>query len=807
MSIARDVHYALRLLRRTPAFTLPAVASLALGIAVNTTMFSVVNAVMLRPVGAPADEELVRIGRSRNHDGTFRSISAGDIAYLREQGTVFSGLAGHQIESVAIGSAAGAHVVSAEIVTSNYFALLGVPASLGRTFSDEDGGAATDRAVAVVSDRFWRGRLGGREDVVGQHVPLNGRPFTIVGVAEPSFRGTFPGVDVDLWLPASMANAIAHRPANAPPPSLMVLGRLKPDASPRAARAQLDVLAARMSEQADRDRSRTFTLATARGIHPGFARIVGPFLLLLMAVVTVVLLIACANVASLLLARAGTRRSELAIRLASGAGRGRLIRQLLVESALLAAVGGVIGLVVSIWAVRLLNAFALAAGPTGAPISFALQLDRRVLLFTLIVTALTTLACGLVPAFQTTRTDILAALKDSVSFYGRRTSRLRGSMLVVQIALSFVLLVAAALLFRSISNTARIDLGFDPDGVVVTSFNLQMLGYDQSGREHFYGELLRRVRGTAVECAAVAEFVPMGGRGSSVAVTIPGVALPPSDAQLAVGYNGVSDGYFAAIGHALVRGREFAPTDRSGPPVVIINEAMARRFWPRGDAIGKRMRLAGDGADREIVGIARDARYGTFGAAAGPFIFLPLTRYPSMLTLFVRTTTAPADALSGIARITRELDSSVAPQSPQTMREAAALALVPLRVGRLVFGVAGAIAFLLAFGGLYGLVSYTLEQRLKEIGIRVALGARRRNIFEVIVGGAVRITIVGVAAGLALAAAATRLLSAVLYGVSPTDALTFGGIAALLIAMALAAGYAAARKGLSVDPAVVLRRG
>ena len=804
MSILRDLRYAFRVLRRTPAFTIPAVASLALGIAVDTTMFSVVNALLLRPFGARDDGALVRIGRSRSHDGSFRSASHEELEYLRAHATSFSGIMGHQLESVAIGAADGAELGSAEIVTANYFSLLGVPARLGRTFSADDERPPAEPALAVVSERFWQVRFGGRHDVLGRTVALNNHPFIIVGVAAQGFRGTFPGVDVDLWLPASMANTIAHRPPNAMPSGLMLMGRLRPDASVRHARTELDVLARRMSER-DADRGRSFTLATARGIHPGFARIVGPFLMMLMAVVTVVLLIACANVASLLLARASARRGELAVRLASGAGRGRLIRQLLVESSVVAVLGGAGGLLLAIGAVRFLSGFSLAAGPTGAPIAFALQLDRRVLLFTLVATALTTLIFGLVPAIQATRVDLISALKDSASWFGRRRSRLRAGLLVAEIALSFVLLVAAMLLFQSARNTARIELGFEPDQVVVTSFNLQMVGHGRARIESFYDELLRRARSTeGVERAALAEFIPMGGRSSTVQLTIPGVTA--GNDPISIRYNGVTDGYFGAIRHPLIRGRDFTPQDRGGPPVAIVNDAMARRFWPSGDALGQHVRLTGDQGDREIVGIAADARYGSFGGDAGPFIFLPLPRYPAMLTVFVRTSAPPAHALAAISRITTELDASVAPQNGQSMREAAALALVPVRVGQLGFGVAGAIALLLASGGLYGLVAYTLAQRLKEIGIRIALGAGRRQVFETIVGGAVRITAIGVVIGAGLALAATRLLSAILYGVSPTDILTFSGTAAMLAAITVGASYGAARKGMRVDPMVVLRR-
>lgn len=805
MTIAGDLRYAIRVLRRTPSFTLPAGASLALGIAINTTMFSVVNALLLRPFGTSGGE-LVRIGRSQGDDRSFRSASYEEFEYLRRHASSFADVMGHQLESVTLGAADGAEVVSAEVVTGNYFSVLGVQVTLGRGFAPDDDRVPGERAVVVISDRLWRHRFSALPDAVGGVVSLNNHPFTIVGVAGPRFRGIFPGVDIDLWIPSMMASAIAHRADRQLPPPLMLIARLKPDVPMRTADVEVGVLARRMTaENPARDRNRGFVLASARGLHPGFARVVGPFLTLLMAVVVVVLLIACANVASLLLARASRRRGELAVRLAVGAGRGRLIRQLLVESSIVALLGGATGLLLSVWTVRLLNAFPLASGPTGSPIVFDLQLDGRVLLFTAAVTMLTTLFFGLMPAIHATRVDLVAALKDSASSPGRRRSRLRGTLVVVQIAGSFVLLVAAVLLSRSVRNTARLDVGFDPDHVVVTSFDLQMLGYERYRMESFYTELLRRARALpGVERAALSEFVPMGGRGTSVALTIPGATLPED--RPSIPYNGVSDGYFGAIGHVLLRGREFTARDRLGAPVAIINDAMARRFWPGEDPLGKRVRVGEDKQEREIIGIAGDARYGSFGTDIGPFILLPLHQYPPMLTLYVRSAGRPADTLADIRRVARELDTNAAPQNARPMREAMALALVPVRVARLVFGAAGVTALLLASGGLYGLVCYTLEQRLKEIGIRVALGASRRNVFATIVGGAVRLSVAGVLIGLALAAAGMPLLASILYGLSPTDPPTFVGIAALLILVTLAAGYAAARKGLTVDPMVVLRR-
>jgi predicted permease len=531
-----------------------------------------------------------------------------------------------------------------------------------------------------------------------------------------------------------------------------------------------------------------------------------------MGIAGVVLVIVCANVASLLLARASARRAEFAVRLALGAARRRLIAQLLVESLALALVGAAIGCVLSFWALRSINALTMIPGPTGAPVFFDLRLDQRVLIFTAVVTMLTTIAAGLIPAVQGTRINLTSTLKDSQAGPDRRQSRLRGALVIVQVAVTVVLRVGAVLLFRSVRNSARIDLGFDPDRVAVVSFNLQTHGYDRARAEQFYRELLGRARGLPlVERAALADFVPMGGRGGTLTVLNPHSALPSGQDQVSAAYNRVSDDYFATVGQPVIRGRGFTSHDRPGaPPVAVVNEAMAKRFWPNDDAIGKRLRVVSEpgdlGIEREIVGVAKDAKYGSFGGEVGALVFMPaLEGFGRAQTLHIRAAANPALVLAEINGLVREIDAGVAPQSSETMREAMSVALVPAQIAQTVLGVAGVIALLLATGGLYGLVCYTLEQRLKEIGIRVALGASREQVFRLIVGGTVRLSAIGVATGVLLAAGAMRLLASLLIGLSPTDPLTFGGIAALLVFVTLGAGYAAAQKGLNVDPMVVLR--
>ncbi|HUF49881.1 MAG TPA: ABC transporter permease [Longimicrobiales bacterium] len=791
--IAGELRYACRFLRRTPAFTLPVIASLALGIAVNTTLFSVVSATLLRPLAAADGRDLVRVLRSERGERSFKSVDYEDFLYLREHASSFADLAGHQIESVVMRAGDDVHAVSAEIVAGSYFAVLGMQPVLGRDFTTQEDGGSAD-AVVIISDAFWRRTFAAERNAVGRTLHLNGYAYTIIGVAPPGFHGTFPGVAVDLWLPATLVDAAQPGTQER---SLMLLGRLNPGISAAAAEADLDLLAERLTaENPGRDPGRTFVVASARGVHPAFAGVLRVFLSLLMGVCAVVLLIACANVSSLLLARANARRAELAIRLALGASRGQLMKQLLIESCVLAVLGGVTGLLLAIWPVRLLNSVSLASGPTGAGIFFDLQLDARVLLFTAMTTVLTALVFGVGPAVHATRVGVLSTLQDARTAIGARRSRLRSTLVVVQVGLSFVLLVAAGLLFRSVHNSSSMDVGFDPDNVLVASFDFESLGHDRPRVESFYVELLSRARTLPfVEHAALADFVPMGDRrGHPQALSVPG----RDTITVAVGR--ISDQYFATVRQPLVRGREFTTADRR---VAIVNEALVRRYWPDEDALGRRIGMGEGLAEHTIIGVVKDAKYASYGAVVEPLVFLPAFG-ELQLQLHVRSAALRSAVPAAINRLAQSIDADV-PIRTRTMREAMAFSLIPARIGQSVLGIAGAIALLLATGGLYGLMCYTLEQRLPEMGIRIALGATRTGIFMIIVGDAVRLASIGIVGGIFIAAAVTRLIRASLYGLSPTDPLTFSGIAALLIAVTLAAGYAATRKGTGVDPVAVLR--
>ena len=810
--VLQDARFGLRQLTAAPAFAVPALLSLALGIAVNTAMFSVVNTLLLRPVDVFGDTGVVRIGRNLRGDNSFRSVTRSEYLFLRERASSFSEVFGESLLTFAVGGGdRDAEVVSSEAVTGNYFTALNVSFASGRGFRFDDR-QPRDVAVAVISERFWQRRFAGDAGIVGATININTRPFLVTGITSQRFRGTFPGVDVDLWIPAPAVALTQPSDSSAGQEdrfTLQLMGRLRAGQTLAGASAELDALSRQLDrEDPSREPGRGFVVAEARGAHPAIARALQTFLALLMALVGVVLLIACANVASLQLARATARRTEFGIRIALGASRLRVVGQLFVESLILACCGAGLGLVIAEGLVRVVNSVALVPGPTGAPVALDLQLDVRVLAFTAASAVLTAIAFGLTPALEATRRDVITSLRGARTFAGVRRSRLRGALVTLQVALSVVLLVAAVLLSRGLRQAGRLDLGFSPDQVLVASMNLSLPGYDRERTRLFSDELLRRVRLTSgVTDAALAAAVPFSGRGGIGITTVRVRGGARGDVELRdVFFNRISDGYLSTIQQPLIRGRDFTTLDREGAlPVVIVNETTAERLWADTASLGRAVRLHDETFDREVVGIVRDIRV-TFDSRSVPLIYLPLAQRPAAaLTLHARSPTALPALPGAITKLVRESDSDVAVESVRTMRETAAFSLFPAAVARAVAGASGVTGLLLASIGLYGLVSYTLTQRIREIGIRMAMGGNRLQVLRSIASGSLAFAAVGILVGLAVAAAAARFMRAVLYGVSPYDPVTFVSVAGLLLAVAAVATFAATRKLLRLSPTAALR--
>ena len=816
-SLFKDVRYSIRMLVRNPGFSAVVLLSLALGIGANTTIFSLVHAVLLRPLPVEKPDELVAVYTSDFSGPAYGTSSYPDYLEFRDKTEGFSGLLASSPMPLSMTTGGQTERIFGEIVTGNYFSLLGIKAAAGRTFLEEEGKAGA-HPVVVLSHGLWERRFGSNRDLVGQTINLNSHPFTVVGVAPKGFSGTRRILSVDLWVPMMMQQQLSSgrdRLSERSSRWLFLMGRLKPAFTVKQAQASFDVLATQLKESYGRawidvkQQGRKITLVpeSENRVPPQMRGALLGFLGLLMCVVGLVLLIACANVANLLLARATGRTREIAIRLSLGAGRGRLIRQLLTESLLLSIVGGALGLLLALWATRLLMAF---KPPIPLPVVLDLGLNPGVLGFTFLLSILTGLIFGLAPAYQSSRADLVPALKDESGTFtgGQRKSYLRNALVIVQIALSLLLLIGAGLFLRSLKNAHAIDTGFDPNNVLLMSFDLRLLGYSEARGKEFYRQALERVRARPeVVSASLAAAAPLASFGSRRWTTIEGYSARPGE-DMEFHYNIVSPEYFETMKISLLRGRTFMAQDSAASPgVIVVNETLARRFWPGQDAMGKRISVSGPkGKFLEIVGIARDGKYNTLGEDPTPFFYLPsLQHYQPGMTLFVRTANDPKTVMSSLRNEIQALDRSLPITDVKTMMEHMGFSLLPARVAATLLGVFGFLALALASVGIYGVMSYSVNRRTHEIGIRIALGAQAADVLKLIVLQGMFLAASGIILGLLAAFGLTRFLSSLLYGVSATDPVTFIGTPLLLVAIALLASYVPARRGVRVDPIVALR--
>jgi len=814
----RDVRYGARMLANSPGFTLIVVLTLALGIGANGTIFSLVNALLLRPLPVDKPDQLTAVYTSDFSSGDYGGSSYPDYVDFRDRNDVLEGLVAYQPRPFSLSVNNVTERAFGEVVSGNYFSVLGVKLALGRGFLPEEDRVPGTHPVVVISHQLWRGRYGGDPGVIGRSLTLNGHPFTIVGVAAENYSGLIRGIGETLWVPAMMTDQVSpgrRSLTSRGDRGWLLMGRLREGVTIGQARAAFRLIAEHLyrawpREWANiRQESRAISLlpeSEAR-VMPQFRLPLALFMALLMAVVGLVLLISCANVANLLLARAAGRRKEIAVRLSLGAGRGRLIRQLLTESLLLAAAGGAAGLLLAVWGADLLMAF---KPPVEFPIAIDVSLDWRVFGFTLGASLVTGLLFGLAPALTASRPDLVAALKDGAGGAGR--GRLRGALVVAQVALSLLLLICSGLCLRSLRNAGAIDPGFDADDLLALSMDLGLQGYDEAAGRNFSRQLLERVRALpGVESASLAEYLPLGMGGSRRGITIEGYTPRPGEST-EVGSSAVAPGYVETLRIPLLRGRAFGAEDRPGAPgVVMVNEAFARRYWPGQDPIGKRIEMGinnSNGAPRlTVVGVVKDGKYVTLGEEVTPFFYLNLAqRYEAAPTLVVRTRGNPFDDLAAVRREVGALDRHLPLYDVKTVRQHLGLALLPARLAGSALGVFGLMALVLAAAGIYGVMSCAVAQRTREIGIRMALGARVVDVLKLIVRQGMRLVVIGLVIGLLAAMALTRVMASLLYGVSATDPLTFTLIAALLTVVALLACWVPARRAAKVDPLVALRR-
>ena len=813
-SIGRDLRHALRLLARSPAFTATAVLTLALAICANTTIFSLVNALLLRPlpVGDPAT--IVALYTSDYSGPRFGASSYADYLDL-SRGQSFDGVAAYTPMPVALtqpgGQAARAFV---DLVSVNYFSVLGVTPQLGRGFLPQEGEAEGREPVVVISHALWRNRFAGDPHILGMKIVMNGSPFTIVGVAPPGFSGVFRGLAMDLWTPITMQGTLSHRPDkldNRGNRGVFLLARLKPGAILERVRAEMAVLAQRLRQQypeqwTDINRQgRVITVlpeSQAR-IFPAARGPVAGFMALLLVVTGLVLLVACANIANLLLARAAGRRREIAVRLSLGATRRRLLRQLTTESIVLGLLAGGVGLAATFWTTRLLTGF---KPPVPVPVELDLSPDARVLLFAMALSILTALTFGLVPALQATRSELSSVLKDDSGATGYfRRSLLRNGLVIAQVAISALLLVGSGLFLRSLQNASQVNLGFDPNNVITFGVDLRSQGYNDSQTKLFFTQLLDRIgKLDGADSATVAAYLPLGWGGRRSGVAIEGYK-PQAHEDLEVSNNAVGPNYFSVMRTPLLRGRDFSSADAApAPGVIIVNRSFGQRYWPGQDPLGRRITL-GD-KPFEVIGVVADSKNGSLGEDPTPMFYQSILQTSdNEAAVLVRGRQEARSLFPALREQVHALDRTLPLFDVKLMTEHLALALLPARLAATVLGIVGATALLLASIGLYALISYSVSQRTHEIGIRVAIGASPAQVRKLVARQGLTLTAIGLAIGLGMAAGVTRFASSLLYGIAPTDALTLAAVGVLLAGVASVAILIPAHRASSVDPMVALR--
>lgn len=797
-----DIRYAARLLRRSPGFTLVATAALAIGIGANLTIFGFANALLLKPpAGISGADRVVRAFTNRFSATPFRNYEA-----FRDGNQSFEALAAFRAESVNLRIDAVPEQLFGQGVSGNYFSTLRVSAAIGRTIepSDDRPGAP---GVVVVSDRFWRRRLGGAalKGLTTNVLTINGRPYTIVGIAPPEFTGTMAPLVPDLWLPLA---ASIQRDA-----SVQIIGRLRSDATIAQAQLELTTLAGQLATTRQEDGPPPMvSVYAARALVPELAVPAGIFAGLLLIVVCLVLLLACVNIANLQLARSADRVREISVRLALGASRRQLLRQLLAESLLLSLIGGTAAAALALLASGPITA-AVAAIPSPVPLALTFGVDWRLMSLAIGLAVLATLACGLVPALQSSKPDILPALKESAVVAAPRQSRLRAVFMTAQVAMSALLLVLAALLVRGLMSAHTVDRGFVTDGVLVASVDLGSAGYSAGRGLEFFEQLQTRLEQTpGIAAASIVEIVPLMLSNSADEMTKETTSTAATAADTRLVYrNTVSPGHFLTLAIPLVAGRDFDARDRAGAlEVVIINETLARRFWPNENPVGKRMRqrtgLDSFGPWLEVIGVARDSKYATAGEDPKLFMYQPVAQaYTSAANILVKSRSSSIEARPALRATVAGLDPNLPIFGVMTLDEATSVSFLPVKVAASLTAALGGLALVLGTIGLYGVMSYIVRQRTRELGIRIALGARAGAVVRLITRQGMRWTAIGLALGLGAAFGVAKLIAGFLYGIGPADPVAFGVITLVLTGTAFVACYLPARRASRIDPLTALR--
>ena len=806
-----DLRFSIRMLVKNPMFTLAAVTTLALGIGLNAATFSAVHGILLRPLpGAEAPDELVQIYRT--WPGIeFGSVSIPHYQDLRDRtGDVFEQVGAWHFLPMSLAVDGNSERTMGLVVSANFFQTYGVQPAVGRVFlpgvEDRDPGA---HSVAVISDGFWRARFGARPDIVGTTISINGNPFEIVGVTPRDFSGPMSIAAPPIYVPIMQSHvltpafdAITARGSN----HMNAIGRLREGATLEQAEQVLSGVLARLGEEYpesyEDQLGHTLVLQKNAGIHPSYGAAQLGMSTVMMVVVGLLLLIACVNVANLFLARARDRRREMGIRVSLGAGRGRIVRQLMTESLLFSALAGVAGMGLAVLATQLLRNF---RPPIDGPWKITVDMDVTVLWFTMGVSLLAGFVFGMAPALQAARADSVSSIRGEDAGRDGR-SRMSSTLVVVQMALSLLLLISSGLFLRSLQSATRIDPGFDdPRSIVMASVDPRLQGYDEPRSREFWDRLLEEVRRQPqVSVAGLTFIAPLGLDNSDRGVAIPGYEFADGE-RSSLMYSFVTEGYLETMGIELLEGRSFTRTDDdSGARVMIVNRRFADRFWPNQSALGKVVRTAGE--EWQVVGVVETGKYRSLGEDPTEFMYLPQRQiYRSDMTLVARTSGDPAVVLNRLRETVRTLDSDMPVYDVRSMEDHMGIALLPARLGGTVLGIFGLLGLLLAAVGIYGVMAYSVSQRRRELGIRVALGADRSSVLRLVLGEGMRLAVIGTVVGLLGAVGAARLVQGLLYDVNAIDPIAFTIVPLSLMAVAGLAVYLPARRAAGLDPLKALK--
>lgn len=813
----KDLRYALRMLLKSPGFTLVAVLALGLGIGANTAIFSVFNGMLWRPLPVKDPKQLVVVAsKTRSFDFPL-NLSYVDVQDYRQLKTVFSDLIAYAPTPVNFGAEGRPERAWAELVTGNYFSMLGLEAVRGRTFGPDEGVVPGKDPLIVLSYKYWQKRFGEDPGIIGQTVQVNQHAFTIIGVVPERYRGAYYFLEPDFYTPittiglldATQADSLTKRSAA----YLRVLGRLQPGVTPTQAMAAAEPLDHRLAQDFP-DSHQGLSLLVLPELEarpePGLGGFMSTAVIVFMLLVGLVLLIACANVANLILARANGRRKEFATRTALGASRWRMIRQLLTETLLLSVFGGLLGLLFARWAGMALMSIHI---PSDIPLRlFDLRLDWRIFGFAFFAALMTGMIAGLVPSLQASRMDLSDVLKAGGRSGGGSAShhRFRNALVVSQVAVSLLLLACAGFFIRSLQNSAHVDMGFRVDHTLMMSMDIGLQGYGEERGQQFYKQLSERVRSLpGVRDAAISSYIPMGYDNSGVNIFPEGQVIDDKSKTETAFDDMVQANYFRAAGTPVIQGREFTEADSAlAPKVAIINDTFAKKIWPGQDPIGKTFRTEKNGPPIQVVGLTRTGKYLFLYETPQLYAYFPIAqRYNSAINLFVYTQSDPQQLVPAVRDQIRQLDAGLPVFAVTTMEAHVQYGkpLLPARLGAMLVGAFGLLGLVLASVGVYGVVSYSVSQRTQEIGIRTALGAQSSHVLRMVLRQGMSMALIGTAVGIILSFLLFRGLSSVLYGVKSTDLVTLTAVSAMLLAVAFAASYIPALRATHVDPVVALR--